>query len=106
MSMSILNFIYFSSLIKTENMNKLIDNVVDLPSEDLAERERFKYACISCELLTCDIPIINEALISDTQAMNKLYSFLADSPTLNPILGSYFSKIIGNLITRKSENVI
>jgi hypothetical protein len=92
-------------LIKTENINKLIDFVVNLPSENLAERERFKYSCIACELLTCDIPIINEALINDTEAMNKLYMFLGDSTTLNPILGSYFSKIIGNLITRKSENV-
>lgn len=93
-------------LIKAENLNTLIDNVIQLPSEELAERDRFKYSCISCELLTCDIPIINEALINDADSMNKLYMFLADNQTLNPILGSYFSKIIGNLVTKKPENFL
>jgi len=87
-------------------MKVLVDNVVTLPSEELDESIRFKYASISCELLTCDNAQMNDALVNTEELMEKLYSFLSSSPNLNPLLASYFSKVFGCLITRRTDAVI
>ena len=98
-------YLFLSSLTKTENLTKLIENVVTLPSEDINEKTRFRYSSISCELLTSDIPCINDAIINNTPIMDKLYSFIETEETLNPLLASYFTKVMSCLIKRKTESV-
>lgn len=95
-------------MICPENLNQLIENSIELPSEELNENERFKYSTISCELLISDIPAINDSLIQNEAILEKLYSFLASNnqSTINPLMASYFSKIFGCLISRKTEQVI
>lgn len=85
-------------------MEELIGLVTKEPSSEIEERSRFKYPNIACELLTCDVPALNERLASDEALLNKLYSFL-ECDKLNPLLASYFSKIMGTLIARKTEQV-
>lgn len=94
-------------MICPENLNQLIDNSIQLPSEELSEKERFKYSTISCELLISDIPAINDSLIENEDILEKLYSFLANNnqDTINPLMASYFAKILGCLISRKTEQV-
>jgi hypothetical protein len=103
----LINFFFkiYSSLAKPEHMKFLVDNVVTMPSEELDESTRFKYSSISCELLTCDNSQINDALVNSEELMEKLYSFLTSSPNLNPLLASYFSKVFGCLITRRTDPV-
>lgn len=98
-----LNFSYFFSLIQEKNLHQLVSYIVSVPPEDLKENVRFKYATISCELLTCDIPAINDALIKNYELVDKMYSFLYNDSPLNPLLASYFAKVIGSLISRKTE---
>lgn len=87
----------------------MIEELVSLttkePSIELDERVRFKYPNIACELLTSDVPAINEKLASEEVLLDKLYSFLEGEPPLNPLLASYFSRIVGVLITKKTEQV-
>ncbi|CAB1313733.1 unnamed protein product, partial [Coregonus sp. 'balchen'] len=61
---------------------------------------------IACELLTSDVGVINDKLGGEKPLLDTLYSFLEQPPPLNPLLASFFSKTIGNLITRKTEQVI
>uniref|UniRef100_A0A4W5KEC4 Protein phosphatase 6, regulatory subunit 2b n=1 Tax=Hucho hucho TaxID=62062 RepID=A0A4W5KEC4_9TELE len=61
---------------------------------------------IACELLTSDVGMINDKLGGEKTLLDILYSFLEQPPPLNPLLASFFSKTIGNLITRKTEQVI
>lgn len=94
------------SLIKPEVMEELINLITREPSMDIDERVRFKYPNIACELLTSDVSAINERLASDEVLLDKLYGFLECEPPLNPLLASYFSKTMGALITKKTEQVI
>ena len=65
-----------------------------------------RYPNTACELLTCDVPQINDRLGGDETLLNVLYNFLDREPPLNPLLASFFSKTIGNLIARKTEQVV
>jgi hypothetical protein len=84
----------------------LVTYVISTPSDEINENIKFKYATISCELLTCDIPTINDAVIKNYELVDKMYSFLHNETPLNPLLASYFAKVIGSLISRKTEPVI
>ncbi len=64
-----------------------------------------RYANAACELLTCDVSLINDKVGGDESLMNALYSFLEQKSALNPLLASFFSKAFGSLITRKTEQV-
>lgn len=84
----------------------MVTYVISTPSDEINENIKFKYATISCELLTCDIPTINDAVIKNYELVDKMYSFLHNETPLNPLLASYFAKVIGSLISRKTEPVI
>lgn len=65
----------------------------------------FRFPNIACELLTCDVGVINDKLGNEEPLLETLYAFLEQPSPLNPLLASFFSKTIGNLITRKTEQV-
>jgi hypothetical protein len=64
-----------------------------------------RYPNTACELLTSDVSQINDALADSEELVKKLYAFLEMEKPLNPLLASFFSKVMGLLITRKSEMV-
>nr|XP_006118032.1 serine/threonine-protein phosphatase 6 regulatory subunit 2 isoform X2 [Pelodiscus sinensis] len=87
-------------------MEELVNLITHEPPIDMDEKVRFKYPNTACELLTSDVPQINDRLGGDETLLNILYDFLDHKPPLNPLLASFFSKTIGNLIARKTEQVI
>ncbi|KFP64003.1 Serine/threonine-protein phosphatase 6 regulatory subunit 2, partial [Cariama cristata] len=87
-------------------MEELVNLITHEPPVDMDEKVRFKYPNTACELLTSDVPQINDKLGGDESLLNILYDFLDHEPPLNPLLASFFSKTIGNLIARKTEQVI
>ncbi|XP_075455366.1 serine/threonine-protein phosphatase 6 regulatory subunit 2 [Ascaphus truei] len=93
-------------LCQPQCMELLVQLITQNPPADMEEKVRFKYPNIACELLTCDAPQINDKLGGDESLLNTLYDFLRQEPPLNPLLASFFSKTIGNLIARKTEQVI
>lgn len=68
-------------------------------------REPPRYPSVACEILTSDVPQINDALGADESLLNRLYGFLQSSGSLNPLLASFFSKVMGILINRKTDQV-
>uniref|UniRef100_V5G4U0 Serine/threonine-protein phosphatase 6 regulatory subunit 3 n=1 Tax=Anoplophora glabripennis TaxID=217634 RepID=V5G4U0_ANOGL len=90
-------------LLKPDVMEELVTLTIKEPSIEIEERSRFKYPNIASELLTCDVPALNETLAGNEVLLDKLYSFLECDPPLNPLLASYFSKIMGALIAKKTE---
>uniref|UniRef100_A0A673XRA0 Protein phosphatase 6 regulatory subunit 2 n=1 Tax=Salmo trutta TaxID=8032 RepID=A0A673XRA0_SALTR len=87
-------------------MQELLHLITTEPPAGLEETKRFKHPNIACELLTSDVGVINDKLGGEKPLLDILYSFLEQPPPLNPLLASFFSKTIGNLITRKTEQVI
>ncbi|NWW91139.1 PP6R2 phosphatase, partial [Rhynochetos jubatus] len=87
-------------------MEELVTLITHEPPVDMDEKVRFKYPNTACELLTSDVPQINDKLGGDETLLNILYDFLDHEPPLNPLLASFFSKTIGNLIARKTEQVV
>ncbi|XP_067123496.1 serine/threonine-protein phosphatase 6 regulatory subunit 3 isoform X2 [Centruroides vittatus] len=92
-------------LSRSEIMDEMVTLIIQEPPEDLDEKSRYKYPNIACEILTVDVTQINDALSSDESLLNKLYSFLDTEKPLNPLLASFFSKIIGLLISRKTDAI-
>ena len=76
------------------------------PALDMEEKVHFKYPNTACELLPCDVPQINDRLGGDETLLNLLYDFLNREPPFSPLLASFFSKTIGSLIERRTEQVI
>ncbi|XP_068595839.1 serine/threonine-protein phosphatase 6 regulatory subunit 2 [Brachionichthys hirsutus] len=87
-------------------MEELVRMITTEPPTGVEEIKRFKYPNIACELLTCDVGLINDKLGSEEPLLETLYTFLQQQSPLNPLLASFFSKTIGNLITRKTEQVL
>lgn len=93
-------------LCRPQCMEEMVNLITQDPPLDVEEKVRFKYPNTACELLTCDVPQISDRLGGDESLLNLLYDFLNREPPLNPLLASFFSKTIGNLIARKTEQVI
>ncbi|KOC61525.1 Serine/threonine-protein phosphatase 6 regulatory subunit 3 [Habropoda laboriosa] len=89
-------------LTRSDVMEELITLTTKEPSPDIEERWRYKYPNVACELLTCDISVLNEKLAGNEALLAKLYSFIDTDQPLNPLLASFFSKTIGVLIGRKT----
>ncbi|XP_062246541.1 serine/threonine-protein phosphatase 6 regulatory subunit 2 isoform X1 [Platichthys flesus] len=93
-------------LCQEQCMQELVCMITTEPPAGGEETQRFKYPNIACELLTCDVGVINDKLGNEESLLETLYAFLEQPSPLNPLLASFFSKTIGNLITRKTEQVI
>ncbi|XP_077451477.1 serine/threonine-protein phosphatase 6 regulatory subunit 2 isoform X2 [Stigmatopora argus] len=87
-------------------MQELVRKITTDPPSGIEETKRFKYSNIACELLTSDVGVINDKLGNEEPLLESLYTFLEQPSPLNPLLSSFFSKTVGNLIARKTEQVI
>ncbi|XP_028305074.1 serine/threonine-protein phosphatase 6 regulatory subunit 2 isoform X2 [Gouania willdenowi] len=93
-------------LCQDQCMQELVQMITTEPPAGVEETRRFKYPNIACELLTSDVGVINDKLGNEEPLLETLYAFLEQPSPLNPLLASFFSKTIGNLIARKTEQVI
>ena len=91
---------------KNENLIQLVENITNQPIELLNNKEQFKYCSISCELLTCDISSMNSALVRDNTILDRLYSFLHKNSPFNPLIASFYTKVVCSIISRNTEYVI
>lgn len=61
------------------------------------------YPNMACEIITSDVPLLQQRMVEDPNIMNKLYSFFEQDPPLNPLLASFICKTFSTLITKKVE---
>ncbi|KAH8342381.1 hypothetical protein KR059_004121 [Drosophila kikkawai] len=88
---------------RPEVIRRLVELITTEPSEDVPMAQRFRYANMSCEILTLGLPSLDEKLLTDAETLQLLYSYLEKEPPLNPLLSSFFSKTFSMLFTKKPE---
>ncbi|XP_045435677.1 serine/threonine-protein phosphatase 6 regulatory subunit 1 isoform X4 [Pipistrellus kuhlii] len=93
-------------LLRPPHLQAMVAWVTQEPPASGEERLRYKYPNVACEILTSDVPQINDALGADESLLNRLYGFLQSSGCLNPLLASFFSKVMGILINRKTDQLV
>lgn len=93
-------------LLQPPHLQAMVAWVTQEPPASGEERLRYKYPSVACEILTSDVPQINDALGADESLLNRLYGFLQSSNSLNPLLASFFSKVMGILINRKTDQLV
>ncbi|KAM8789126.1 serine/threonine-protein phosphatase 6 regulatory subunit 1 isoform 1-T5 [Rhynchonycteris naso] len=93
-------------LLRPPHLQAMVAWVTQEPPASGEERLRYKYPSVACEILTSDVPQINDALGTDESLLNRLYGFLQSSDCLNPLLASFFSKVMGILINRKTDQLV
>ncbi|PNJ01926.1 PPP6R1 isoform 8, partial [Pongo abelii] len=93
-------------LLQPPHLQAMVAWVTQEPPASGEERLRYKYPSVACEILTSDVPQINDALGADESLLNRLYGFLQSTGSLNPLLASFFSKVMGILINRKTDQLV
>ncbi|XP_058530133.1 serine/threonine-protein phosphatase 6 regulatory subunit 1 isoform X2 [Ochotona princeps] len=93
-------------LLQPAHLQAMVAWVTQEPPASGEERLRYKYPSVACEILTSDVPQINDALGADESLLNRLYGFLQSGSSLNPLLASFFSKVMGILINRKTDQLV
>ncbi|RKP09045.1 SIT4 phosphatase-associated protein-domain-containing protein [Thamnocephalis sphaerospora] len=84
-------------------LEKLLQYVI-ADGED--EKERFKYPYVASEVIACEIWSICELIVENRAIMNNFWSFLSRPAPLNPLQASYFSKVMGVLLQKKTVEVL
>lgn len=93
------------SLIKPEITDQLVDFILNEPEDVEDEKKKYKKPNIACELLTCDVPLMNEGLAT-IPVLNKLSKFIDTDDPLNPLLASFFSKTMVLVCLKKPESML
>lgn len=58
-------YLCFNSLTRPEVMEELVTLITKEPENDIEEKWRYKYPNVACELLTCNVPTLNEKLAGE-----------------------------------------
>ncbi|ORX53291.1 SAPS-domain-containing protein [Piromyces finnis] len=80
---------YFSN---PEIIKKLL-NYITNPPEELDELKKLKYSYLSCEILSCDIWPILDAIMENTDALVDFWKFVDRDEPLEIFQASYFCKV-------------
>ncbi|KAF9150888.1 hypothetical protein BG015_007294 [Linnemannia schmuckeri] len=77
-----------------------------ITSDDLEDRARFKYPFIACEVIACEVWGIFESALTHSDMLVKFWEFLDRPPPLNPVQASYFAKVIGVFLMKKTNEML
>ncbi|KAK2169540.1 hypothetical protein LSH36_9g15052 [Paralvinella palmiformis] len=88
------------------HMEELVNYITQEPTDETDEKVRYKYPNAACELLTSDVDPITDKLVGEPALINTVYTFIENDAPLNPLLASFFSKVMGLLISRRSEQML
>ncbi|KAJ3139313.1 hypothetical protein HDU90_000679 [Geranomyces variabilis] len=90
-------------LCKPDMLKQLLGYIM---AEDLDESKRFKYPYLACEILSCEIFSICEAIVGNMSLLTDFWSLLDRPAPLNPLTASYFSKVNGVLLSKKMPEMV
>jgi len=92
-------------LSQDEILPELLDLAITIPPEDSDLKTQFKYPNLACEVICSDIDAILDKLVSEKTSLDKLWGFLDGTPPLNPLIASFFARIVGTILMKRGPEV-
>ncbi|KAL6707710.1 sporulation-induced protein [Coniothyrium glycines] len=74
--------------------------------ESKEERQRMKYAYVSCEILSSEVWSISEAVLENQDTLRQFWSYIKQPVPLDPVQAGYFTKVNESLLDRKMEEML
>lgn len=74
--------------------------------ESKEEKQRIKYAYVSCEILSSEVWSISEALLENQDSLRQFWGYIKQPAPLDPVQAGYFSKVNESLLDRKMEEML
>eukprot|EP00123_Amoebidium_parasiticum_P013964 comp22250_c0_seq1/m.32856 comp22250_c0_seq1/g.32856 ORF comp22250_c0_seq1/g.32856 comp22250_c0_seq1/m.32856 type:complete len:704 (-) comp22250_c0_seq1:255-2366(-) len=93
-------------LTKEDVMARLVDYVITEPAEGLSVAVRFRYPNIVCEVLTSEVQPITDALCAGQPLVERLWGYLEQENTLQPLMASFVTKVLCVLVDRKRPETL
>jgi SIT4-associating protein SAP185/190 len=90
---------------KRRSRSKSVE-IADGEEESKEEKQRMKYAYVSCEVLSSDVWSIAESLLDNRDALCKFWQYLKQDAPLDPVQAGYFTKVNESLFDKKTEEAL
>jgi SIT4-associating protein SAP185/190 len=74
--------------------------------ETKEERQRMKYAYVSCEILASEVWSISEAVLDNQETLRQFWTYIKQPVPLDPVQAGYFTKVNESLLDRKMEEML
>lgn len=74
--------------------------------ESKEEKQRMKYAYVSCEILSSEVWSISEAVLENQESLRQFWNYIKQPAPLDPVQAGYFSKVNESLLDRKMEEML
>jgi SIT4-associating protein SAP185/190 len=74
--------------------------------ESKEERQRMKYAYVSCEILSSEVWSISEAVLENQNSLKQFWAYIKQPAPLDPVQAGYFTKVNESLLDRKMEEML
>ncbi len=74
--------------------------------EGKEERQRMKYAYVSCEILSSEVWSISEAVLENQDTLRQFWAYVKQPAPLDPVQAGYFTKVNESLLDRKMEEML
>ncbi|KAI8902539.1 SIT4 phosphatase-associated protein-domain-containing protein [Globomyces pollinis-pini] len=91
-------------LCKPINLSTLLKYITE--NDALDDQKKFKYPYIASEVFGCEVMAIIDALFANKDILAQFWTFLDSPAPLNPIHASYFTKINGVLLSKKTGQMM
>lgn len=87
-----------------EIVKQLLDYVTKEPAGAIDDRQRFKFPNVASEILTTDTQGIMQVVCQE-DSLDQIWGMLDAPAPMNPLLASYFSKIVCMLLNKQTNLV-
>lgn len=90
-------------LTQDEILKELLHRLVDKPNEHVEDKVKYKYKNIVCDIIMSDIDPLLDKIASHPMYLDIIWSFTDSIPPINPLIGSFFAKVMTILLVRKTR---
>ncbi|GAB4814745.1 hypothetical protein N2152v2_001791 [Parachlorella kessleri] len=91
---------------KKETVQRLLQYLVETPAGSDDPKRHFKYPFAACEIFCCEVEGIFNTLLENESLLDQLFSILQNERPLNCMLAGYFSRVVGSLLLRRTQEVM